>query len=343
VKTNNEIQPNDTRTTEPLVSCIIIYFNAEEHGFLGEAIESVLSQSYSNWELLLCNDGSTDNSEVTAQKYAQLYPDRISLHNHSNKANRGMSATRNLGIENSRGKYVAFLDSDDIWLPNKLKEQTEIMETHKEVGMVYGKTLFWFSWSKLNPCYFGNKKNKEQEDLLTVTSFEFNKTIEPPKQLIDHIRYPEIYPCTCSMFVRSDVFSKIGAFENTFKDAQEDQVFNSKLFLHYPVYVSSKCWDKYRIHPSSFWRKKKTEGREHETVYKGRKKYLDWLYQYLHQENLSNLAISTALAKERHKYETFRRYQRHIFHKQLKSNIANLLPDVLRNALIRRKQNSISQ
>jgi len=94
VKTNNEIQPNDTRTTEPLVSCIIIYFNAEEHGFLGEAIESVLSQSYSNWELLLCNDGSTDNSEVTAQKYAQLYPDRISLHNHSNKANRGMSATR---------------------------------------------------------------------------------------------------------------------------------------------------------------------------------------------------------------------------------------------------------
>ena len=96
-----------------LVSCIIIFFNAEK--FLGEAIESVFAQTYKNWELLLVDDGSTDDSTTIALNYAEQYPEKVCYLEHEGHQNRGMSATRNLGIRLATGEYIAFLDADDIW------------------------------------------------------------------------------------------------------------------------------------------------------------------------------------------------------------------------------------
>ena len=97
---------------QPMVSVITIFLNAEK--FIQEAIESVLGQRHLDWELVLVDDGSIDASTGIAQGYARRYPNKIHYVEHENHENLGMSASRNLGIRESNGKYVAFLDADDV-------------------------------------------------------------------------------------------------------------------------------------------------------------------------------------------------------------------------------------
>ncbi len=101
----------------PSVSVIIIFLNAER--FFEEAIASVFAQTYDRWELLLVDDGSTDASTAIARRYARRYPDRVRYLEHPDHSNRGASSSRNLGVQHARGAYIAFLDSDDVWLPRK--------------------------------------------------------------------------------------------------------------------------------------------------------------------------------------------------------------------------------
>src|SRR5215467_13265615 len=129
----------------PMVSAIIIFLNAEK--FLSEAIDSVLGQTFHDWELLLVDDGSTDGGSAIARRYSQKYPVRVQYLEHPSHTNRGMSASRNLGIKHARGEYIAFLDADDVWLPHKLSEQVALLEAHPDVGMTYGHALIWSSWT----------------------------------------------------------------------------------------------------------------------------------------------------------------------------------------------------
>ena len=101
------------------VSVMIIFLNEER--FLEEAIASVLAQSYSDWELLLVYYGSSDRSSHIAADWAARMPDRIRYLQHDSHANLGMSASRNLGLREATGHYIAFLDADDVWLPAKLR------------------------------------------------------------------------------------------------------------------------------------------------------------------------------------------------------------------------------
>src|SRR5690348_1999757 len=106
---------------KPLVSVIMIFLNAEK--FMEEAIESVLAQGYSNWELCLVDDGSCDSSTSLARHYARLYPEKVCYLEHDEHQNRGTGPSRNLGIQAASGEYVTFLDADDVWLPHKLEQQ----------------------------------------------------------------------------------------------------------------------------------------------------------------------------------------------------------------------------
>lgn len=102
------------------ISVIIPAYNREY--MVGNAIESVLSQSYTNLELIVVDDGSTDDTRNVARSFAD---DRIRL---IETDHRGAYVARNTGIENSRGEYIAFLDSDDVWLPGKLAKQMRVAE-----------------------------------------------------------------------------------------------------------------------------------------------------------------------------------------------------------------------
>ncbi|HEY7913074.1 MAG TPA: glycosyltransferase family A protein, partial [Blastocatellia bacterium] len=131
--------------SKPLVSIIVPFLNAER--FIDEAIESVFAQVYDNWELLLVDDGSTDDSSGRARKVAQGFPEKVRYFEHEGHQNRGLPASRNLGLKHAKGKYVALLDSDDVWLPQKLEQQVRILESYPEAAMVYGRSEYWRSWT----------------------------------------------------------------------------------------------------------------------------------------------------------------------------------------------------
>ena len=106
-----------------LVSIITPAYNAAD--YITEAIESVLAQTYLNWEMLLVNDCSKDNTAEIVQSYA-VKDKRIKLINL--KQNSGAALARNAAIQNAKGRYIAFLDSDDLWKKEKLQKQIEFMQ-----------------------------------------------------------------------------------------------------------------------------------------------------------------------------------------------------------------------
>src|SRR5512133_2637726 len=130
---------------EPLVSVIVIFLNEEK--FIQEAIDSILAQTYKHWEMILIDDGSIDSSTSIALCCAEEDPEKVRYFEHRAHQNRGMSASRNLGISHAKGEYIAFLDADDVWLPNKLEQQVNILESNPEVGMVFAPTKWWYGWT----------------------------------------------------------------------------------------------------------------------------------------------------------------------------------------------------
>ena len=115
-------------STPPLVSAIIPNYNYGR--YLGQAVESVLAQSYPAVEVLVVDDGSTDNSEAVAARYGA----RVRWFR---QQHRGVSVARNRGVRESRGALVAFLDADDAWLPGKLEQQVRVIRQRPELGLVH--------------------------------------------------------------------------------------------------------------------------------------------------------------------------------------------------------------
>jgi glycosyltransferase involved in cell wall biosynthesis len=228
-------------STAPSVSAITIFLN--EENYIEEAVKSILGQTYDNWELLLVDDGSTDKSTAIAKRYAALYPNKIRYLEHPNHENRGMSASRNLGIAHSKGEFVAFLDADDVWMPGKLTEQVSLLDDFPEAGMVYGRTVIWYSWT--------NDPNDSERDHLMDLGILADQLVQPPTLFYVLLKNKAQTPTTCNAILRRSVLTKVGGFEDSFRGAYEDQVLFAKVHLRFPVYVSGRCWAKYRQHSES--------------------------------------------------------------------------------------------
>jgi glycosyltransferase involved in cell wall biosynthesis len=114
------------------VSVVMSVFNG--HAFLEEAVESILSQTYRDYEFVIVDDGSTDKTPEILAAYASR-DERVRVLHHENK---GRAASLNIGIGLAKGKYIARMDADDVALPHRLEEQVEFMERHPEVGMLGG-------------------------------------------------------------------------------------------------------------------------------------------------------------------------------------------------------------
>lgn len=112
-----------TETTKPLVSVITPAYNAER--FIGETIESVIKQTYKNWEMIIVDDQSTDNTIEIVKSYADR-DSRIKFI--QLEKNSGSAIARNTAMDYARGRYLAFLDSDDLWMENKLERQVAFMQ-----------------------------------------------------------------------------------------------------------------------------------------------------------------------------------------------------------------------
>jgi glycosyltransferase involved in cell wall biosynthesis len=268
---------------------IIPFLNAEK--FIQEAIESVFIQTYNNWELLLVDNGSTDHSAEIVRWYAEQYPEKVRYLEHDGHQNRGKSASRSLGIHHAKGEYIALLDADDVWFPHKLEQQVAILGSQPEAAMLYGRSQRWYSWT--------GKAEDIQRDSIRELGVEPNTLIKPPTLLILFLQNEHIYPCTCSVLVRREVFENIGGFEDSFQDTYDDMVFHAKVFLKAPVFAASECWDKYRIHSHNTWNiAKKTRQYHPVNPNSARWAFLNWLEKYLSKQGTKDTEVWKILQRE---------------------------------------------
>jgi len=112
---------------EPRVSVLIPCYNAGR--YLAAALDSVLAQTYQDFEIIVVDDGSEDDSAAVAARYPRV--------RYFHNAHSGISATRNLAISKARGDIIVFLDADDLWVPEKLEKQVAYLDSHPECELVY--------------------------------------------------------------------------------------------------------------------------------------------------------------------------------------------------------------
>ena len=120
----------------PLVNIIMPVYNCEK--YISSAIESVLKQSYTNWELLIIDDGSTDQSPMIADSYSQRYPDAIKVYHQQNS---GVSNARNFALSKVHGDFVTFIDSDDLYHPERLSTMLRFFEQYPESDIVFARHI----------------------------------------------------------------------------------------------------------------------------------------------------------------------------------------------------------
>jgi glycosyltransferase involved in cell wall biosynthesis len=263
------------------VTVIMIFLNEEK--FINDAISSVFAQK-GDWELLLVDDGSSDDSSEIARQWADRYPERLRYLEHPGHQNRGMSASRNLGIAHAKGKYISFLDADDVWLPGKLERQRAVLELQPDAALVCAPAQFWYSWT-------GNAADTRR-DFVQKLNVPRDILLRPPSLLI--LFLGDEWASLCDLLVRREAVEEVGGYEDSFQGMYEDQVFHAKLCLRFPVIVSSEVYYRYRQHA------------EAHTVFSNgsgwyrpaREIFLNWLDGYLSEAKVNDSRLRKTLRRE---------------------------------------------
>ena len=299
-------------SVQPVVSVILCFYNEER--FLSEAVQSVLHQTYTSWELILVDDGSSDKSVGMAKKYAADYPDKIIYLEHEGHSNNGLSASRNAGIKIARGQFIAVIDADDVWLAGKLTNQLSLFEYHPDASVILESSLYWYSWN-----------DTKARNIPIPIGVPQDRVYEPPQLML--ALYPlgkGAAPCPSGIMIKRSVFDK-SKFEESFRgiyQMYEDQGFLCKIYLREKVFVSSGCNNQYRQRPSSLVSAVYETGK-YDTV---RKHYLDWFEEFLKNEESHHEEVNKLLRK------AFLPYRHPIVYqlteqipKKIKSKIAGVL------------------
>jgi glycosyltransferase involved in cell wall biosynthesis len=234
--------------------------------------------------MLLVDDGSWDSSSRIAREYAVKHEGRLRYLEHPHHQNLGMSTSRNLGIHNARGEFIAILDSDDVWFPSRLEDQVALMKQHPEAAMVCGASEYWYSWD--------DPELKSQDRIIPVGCPQ-DQLVARPK-ILRHL-YPlgeGSAPCPSSLLLRKSILQKVGFFQDSFPNAYEDQACLVKIYLEAPVFVSSKCWDRYRQHPNSCTSQVNTD-----QYHQVREYFLRWFERYLSLTRKSDPDVRTLLRR----------------------------------------------
>jgi glycosyltransferase involved in cell wall biosynthesis len=238
-----ETSDSSLNAAYPLVSCVVIFYNAER--YLAEALESVLCQSYPNWELVLVDDGSLDTSRAVASEFQARAPDKIRVLSHPGGVNRGKSASRNLGIRDARGEFVALLDADDAWFPCKLDEQVRLLRSAPNAAFAYGPVQYWYSWT--------GRPRDSLRDCASALAWAAGSIVDPPR-LLTRMIWSEIAdldttcPYPSSVIFRRSLFDLVGGFEEDFTQLYDDAVFFARVFAVAKVLVYGHVLARYRLH-----------------------------------------------------------------------------------------------
>ncbi|MER8428166.1 glycosyltransferase [Mesorhizobium sp. M1403] len=309
----------DNSGGQPRVTEIIVVFNGER--YLREAVDSIVGQSFVDWELLVVDDGSTDQSSAIIRGYEQPLPGKVRLLAHHDNRNHGISASRNRGLAEARGAYVAFLDADvrrpagsergaaaarnagieagsgdflafldadDLYEPHMLETVLAAADANPEAAMIFGPTRWWYP-------------DGESPDWIEPMDGLAGRLHQPPWLLSRLLLMQDGHvPCTCSVLVRRNAIELVAGFEERFR-LYEDQALWVKLFLRYPAYVTPICLSRYRQHSGSVSADAAKRGLYDRTgLHPARAPFLDWLTEYVvksgidrERQNVSAAAILT--------------------------------------------------
>ena len=186
------------RNNNPEISVIMSVYNGER--YLREAIESILNQTFKDFEFIIIDDGSTDRTPEILREYAKK-DERIKII--TNPKNIGLTKSLNKAIKKAKGEYIARMDADDIAMPERLKKQIEFMEKNPEVGL-------------LGTAYYEmNSKGEIVGDKLFPTS---NKKL---KKIL--IKYNPFFHA--SVMVRKEVFNRVGPYDKNIPKAQDYELW----------------------------------------------------------------------------------------------------------------------
>lgn len=210
---------------KPKVSVVIPAYNAAQ--YICETIDSVLSQTYKDYEIIVVDDGSTDNTKEILQphmgKIRYMY-----------KENGGPASARNVGIKNAQGEYIAFLDSDDLWLPEKLEKQVRYFEEYPEVGLVF------------TDCIRFNEKGSEERHNLKKGLISDDMFV--------NIWWENLIP-NLTVMVRKSCFEKVGVFDESKQIVSvEDREMWLRIAREYRVGYLEEALAKYRIRQNGLMR-----------------------------------------------------------------------------------------
>ena len=198
---------------QPLVSVIIPVYNGTS--YLRSALESVFAQTYRPFEVIVVDDGSTDDSGEIAQSFPEV--------RYIHQANQGVAVARNTGLKDARGEFVAFLDQDDLWLPEKLAAQMAFLQNHPEADYSLTQQRFFLEPGNTLPSWF-------RKELLAS---------------------PQTGWILGTLLVRRSVFEKVGDFGADYVTASDsDWFFRAKAAGLQPAVVPEVLLLK-RIHGSN--------------------------------------------------------------------------------------------
>ncbi|MBD2388332.1 glycosyltransferase family 2 protein [Cylindrospermum sp. FACHB-282] len=204
----------------PKVSIIIPAYNAMT--YLPTTLASVLQQTFTDFEVLIIDDGSTDHLH---QWITEILDSRVKLIRQNNQ---GISAARNTGINNSKGKYIAFLDADDLWETTKLEEQIYLLDNNPTIGLVY-------TWIKLVD-HHGKSSGRIIKSHIQGNMWQ---------QIVE---YNPIQ--TSTVIVRRDCLDNVGIFDQNLSSAEDWELW-VRISFHYPFAVIKKPLVNYRLHQNN--------------------------------------------------------------------------------------------
>ncbi|AFY92664.1 glycosyltransferase family 2 protein [Chamaesiphon minutus] len=206
------------------VSVVIPAYNALT--YLPKTLDSVLQQTYTNFEVLIVNDGSTD--EIAAW-FTTVKDDRVRL---ISQANQGLPGARNTGITAAKGAYIAFLDADDLWAPTKLEKQVQCLDAKPEVGLVYAWTLLI---------------DRHGNSTRTVTAAQVEGNVWEKLLLGD------VVGSGSAAMVRRSCFDRVGLFDPELTSIEDCDMW-VRIAADYPFAVIKEVLVYYRQHPTSMSR-----------------------------------------------------------------------------------------
>ena len=265
----------------PLVSVVMPFKDTAR--FMGEAIDSVLGQSWEGLELVLVDDGGSDGSDEIAERRAAADA-RIRIVSHEGRTNRGIGPSRALGIRRAAGEFVAFLDGDDMWEPGHVSAFVHPLLAHPEADMACGRVWEWRSW-----------RSPGDTDTLSRLAFAPGAVVPGARLLAAVLRDGDLATTPCALLARTSALQECLPHLELFPGAYEDQVMNSCLQLRGAAVMTGATSAWYRHHPASF-------SARHAEVAGGpdsaRTAFLSWLRSHVQQDPRADPELLMLTARE---------------------------------------------